>query len=105
MSEVLWSLPRRGLATVAGVAISATKNDEGQRLMLTDGSGLLDVWCPADMPAIWLADDHPACQLTVDLGAPAPPVEVGGSPAGAWQRVDASPPHGVVTDMRVRMFR
>jgi hypothetical protein len=98
ISEFVWDPP--GAATVAGLLRWGTVRPGPARLQLADGTGWLDVWCPAELPGLWLTEHEKAVELDVTADVSAwPPSDVSNP---EWPR--PYPPQATATSLRLRTF-
>lgn len=93
ISEFLWEPPTT--ATVAGVLRRGTSGPGPARLHLADGTAWLDVWCPAELPGLWLTELEHAVEFDVTPGAGAASLLPGSAPY---------PPQATATSLRLRTF-
>jgi hypothetical protein len=97
VSEFLWDLPDS--ATVAGVLKHGAGRGEPARLQMADGTGWLDVWCPAELAGLWLTEYETSVEFEVTPHVGAWP------PSGVADTDRASyPPQATATCVRLRTF-
>ncbi len=63
ISELLWERP--AAATVSGLVWSGAARRGPARLRLLDGTGWLEVCCPAGLPGLWTVEHETAVELDV----------------------------------------
>jgi hypothetical protein len=97
ISEFLWDSPDS--ATVAGVLKHGTVRGEPARLHMADGTGWLDVWCPAELAGLWVTEYETAVEFEVTPHIGAWP------PSGVTDTDRTSyPPQATATCLRLRTF-
>jgi hypothetical protein len=104
ISELLSeSAERRVTATIEGVVERRLWGDRGTRMLVCDGTGLLDAWCAATVGAEWLLRSQRTFEVDVVAGPGLEPPQLESS---RWidRAMNAAPPQAHVTGLRPLLF-
>ena len=105
VSELLWASEKRVEGTVAGVVERRLWSERGTRVFICDGTGLLDAWCDAAVPAEWMLRLRTFRTFEADVVV-GPDLEHIPSARIGWvdQALDAPPPQAHITALRPLLF-